>query len=270
MGGVRSRLLRDRAAGEQKTAHHRSVQAGTRLMSLNAFVIRHPDDNTEAIHTWLLERNRKTFGLSYALDQHGDIFLVGPLPAGNVTAEDIDDLMGSVLENADQVFNHLLEMGFEQAIKAGGAGVSRPVRAPTTSTPSHIWHLQVTRTDCSNPPRRDIDCRGSADWQTMNEEYTPILLRHGESEWNALNLFTGWVDVDLTDKGVTGPSKVARCPGQRAPARRGAHITAAPCDPDDQPGPLEPPVGTWIPVRRSCDSTSATTAPPQGRNKSRL
>src|SRR4029077_15293266 len=26
-------------------------------------------------------------------------------------------------------------------------------------------------------------------------------LRHGESEWNALNLFTGWVDVDLTDKG---------------------------------------------------------------------
>jgi 2,3-bisphosphoglycerate-dependent phosphoglycerate mutase len=30
---------------------------------------------------------------------------------------------------------------------------------------------------------------------------TLILLRHGESEWNALNLFTGWVDVDLTDKG---------------------------------------------------------------------
>jgi 2,3-bisphosphoglycerate-dependent phosphoglycerate mutase len=31
--------------------------------------------------------------------------------------------------------------------------------------------------------------------------YTLILLRHGESEWNAKNLFTGWVDVDLTDKG---------------------------------------------------------------------
>jgi 2,3-bisphosphoglycerate-dependent phosphoglycerate mutase len=30
---------------------------------------------------------------------------------------------------------------------------------------------------------------------------TLILLRHGESEWNALNLFTGWVDVGLTDKG---------------------------------------------------------------------
>ena len=31
--------------------------------------------------------------------------------------------------------------------------------------------------------------------------YTLILLRHGESDWNAKNLFTGWVDVDLTEKG---------------------------------------------------------------------
>ncbi|MGE0217431.1 phosphoglyceromutase [Mycolicibacterium sp.] len=35
----------------------------------------------------------------------------------------------------------------------------------------------------------------------MADTATLILLRHGESEWNALNLFTGWVDVDLTDKG---------------------------------------------------------------------
>ena len=28
-----------------------------------------------------------------------------------------------------------------------------------------------------------------------------ILLRHGESEWNSKNLFTGWVDVDLNEKG---------------------------------------------------------------------
>ena len=35
-----------------------------------------------------------------------------------------------------------------------------------------------------------------------------ILLRHGESEWNQKNLFTGWVDVTLTDKG--------RAEGQRA------------------------------------------------------
>lgn len=32
-------------------------------------------------------------------------------------------------------------------------------------------------------------------------EHTLILLRHGESEWNQKNLFTGWVDVDLSEKG---------------------------------------------------------------------
>jgi 2,3-bisphosphoglycerate-dependent phosphoglycerate mutase len=31
--------------------------------------------------------------------------------------------------------------------------------------------------------------------------YTLVLLRHGESEWNAANLFTGWVDVALSEKG---------------------------------------------------------------------
>jgi 2,3-bisphosphoglycerate-dependent phosphoglycerate mutase len=34
-----------------------------------------------------------------------------------------------------------------------------------------------------------------------NAPYTLVLLRHGESQWNALNLFTGWVDVNLNEKG---------------------------------------------------------------------
>ncbi len=37
----------------------------------------------------------------------------------------------------------------------------------------------------------------------MGDTATLVLLRHGESEWNASNQFTGWVDVDLTEKGRT-------------------------------------------------------------------
>ena len=44
-----------------------------------------------------------------------------------------------------------------------------------------------------------------------NQPATLILLRHGESEWNARNLFTGWVDVDLNEKG-------------RAEAQRGGEL----------------------------------------------
>ncbi len=35
----------------------------------------------------------------------------------------------------------------------------------------------------------------------LKDTATLVLLRHGESEWNASNQFTGWVDVDLTDRG---------------------------------------------------------------------
>ena len=42
--------------------------------------------------------------------------------------------------------------------------------------------------------------------------YKLVLLRHGQSEWNEKNLFTGWVDVNLTDKGRAeakrGPASV--------------------------------------------------------------
>jgi 2,3-bisphosphoglycerate-dependent phosphoglycerate mutase len=37
----------------------------------------------------------------------------------------------------------------------------------------------------------------------MSMEYRLVLLRHGESEWNKQNRFTGWTDVPLSDKGVT-------------------------------------------------------------------
>jgi 2,3-bisphosphoglycerate-dependent phosphoglycerate mutase len=40
--------------------------------------------------------------------------------------------------------------------------------------------------------------------------HTLILLRHGQSEWNLKNLFTGWVDVDLTPQGRTEAEEAAR------------------------------------------------------------
>jgi 2,3-bisphosphoglycerate-dependent phosphoglycerate mutase len=41
-------------------------------------------------------------------------------------------------------------------------------------------------------------------------EHMLILLRHGQSEWNLQNLFTGWVDVDLTEKGRAEAAESAR------------------------------------------------------------
>ena len=47
--------------------------------------------------------------------------------------------------------------------------------------------------------------------------YEIVLIRHGESEWNLANRFTGWADVDLTDKGVLEAKNAAQ-DGVGAPA----------------------------------------------------
>ncbi|MFH8928975.1 YbjN domain-containing protein [Streptomyces pristinaespiralis] len=103
--------------GTRKLSTTCSFLVGKHSLSVNAFVIRHPDENDAAVHRWLLERNLKLYGVSYAIDRLGDIYLVGKLPLSVVTPEEIDRLLGSILEAADGSFNTLLELGFASAIR---------------------------------------------------------------------------------------------------------------------------------------------------------
>ena len=97
--------------------------------------------------------------------------------------------------------------------------------------------------------------------------HTLILLRHGESEWNARNLFTGWVDVALSDAG-------------RAEAERGAHqLVEAGLLPDVvHTSLLRRAITTanialdiadrhWIPVRRSWRLNERHYGALQGKDK---
>lgn len=103
--------------GTRKLSTTVSLIVGKHSLSLNAFVIRHPDENHEAVHRWLLERNLKLYGVAYAVDSLGDVYLAGKLPLTAVTPEEVDRLLGSVLEAADGSFNTLLELGFASAIR---------------------------------------------------------------------------------------------------------------------------------------------------------
>jgi 2,3-bisphosphoglycerate-dependent phosphoglycerate mutase len=96
---------------------------------------------------------------------------------------------------------------------------------------------------------------------------TLVLLRHGESEWNAKNLFTGWVDVDLSPKG-------------EAEARRGGELLR---EHDLLPDVVHTSVlrrairtaeitlnvadRHWIPVRRSWRLNERHYGALQGKNK---
>jgi 2,3-bisphosphoglycerate-dependent phosphoglycerate mutase len=97
--------------------------------------------------------------------------------------------------------------------------------------------------------------------------YTLVLLRHGESEWNALNLFTGWVDVALTDL------------GREEAVRAGAMIKEAGLLPDvvhtsllrrainTAASALDVADRHWIPVKRSWRLNERHYGALQGKDK---
>jgi 2,3-bisphosphoglycerate-dependent phosphoglycerate mutase len=97
--------------------------------------------------------------------------------------------------------------------------------------------------------------------------YTLILLRHGESEWNAKNLFTGWVDVALTDKGrdeaVRGGEQIREAgllPDlvHTSLQRRAINTACLALDAADR---------HWIPVRRSWRLNERHYGALQGKDK---
>jgi 2,3-bisphosphoglycerate-dependent phosphoglycerate mutase len=97
--------------------------------------------------------------------------------------------------------------------------------------------------------------------------HTLILLRHGESDWNAKNLFTGWVDVALTEKGCAEAERggvLMRDAGlhpdvvHTSVQRRAINTAYLSLDAADR---------HWIPVRRSWRLNERHYGALQGKDK---
>jgi hypothetical protein len=103
--------------GEKKLQTHCALVVGDHSLSINAFVIRKPDTHEDAVHKWCMTKNASMYGIAFATNELGDIYLVGRLPLDAVNAQEIDRLIGSVLQYSDSSFNPLLELGFADAIR---------------------------------------------------------------------------------------------------------------------------------------------------------
>ncbi len=101
----------------------------------------------------------------------------------------------------------------------------------------------------------------------MTHSHRLVLLRHGESEWNAKNLFTGWVDVGLTEKGRREAAQGGELLAQRGllpdvlhtSVLRRAIQTAELC--------LDVAERSWAPVRRSWRLNERHYGALQGKDK---
>ena len=103
--------------GERKLQTPCRLDVGEHSFAVHAFVARHVDENHERVYRWMLERNLRLFGVAFAVDHHGDIYLDGRLPLVAVTPQEVDRLLGAVLTYADESFNTILELGFGSSIR---------------------------------------------------------------------------------------------------------------------------------------------------------
>ncbi len=106
-----------RLPGTHKLATNCWLVAGAHALLVEAFVCRKPDENHEEFQRFLLRKNARMYAVAFSLDQAGDVYLVGRLPLSSVSAEEVDRILGAVLEYADSTFDSLLELGFASSIR---------------------------------------------------------------------------------------------------------------------------------------------------------
>ena len=103
--------------GERKLTTNTLLSIGEHTVRVESFVCRRPDENFEGVYRFLLKRNRRIYGVAYTLDNIGDIYLIGRIALDMVTRDEIDRVLGQVLEAVDSDFNTLLELGFATSIR---------------------------------------------------------------------------------------------------------------------------------------------------------
>jgi hypothetical protein len=103
--------------GTHKLATNCWLVVGRHALLVEAFVCRRPDENAEEFLRFLLRRNAKTYAVAFSVDAAGDVYLVGRLPLQSVTPDEVDRLLGAVLQYADEAFDPLLEIGFAGSIR---------------------------------------------------------------------------------------------------------------------------------------------------------
>ncbi|MDQ6850845.1 MAG: YbjN domain-containing protein [Actinomycetota bacterium] len=103
--------------GEKRLKTACWLTVGAHALEIQAFVMRGPDENHRGVYEFLLQHNVRMYGVAWAIDGIGDVYLAGRLPLSSVSADELDRVLGCVLEYADATFNSLLELGFGSSIR---------------------------------------------------------------------------------------------------------------------------------------------------------
>jgi hypothetical protein len=98
--------------GEKKFSITVLLAVRERTLQIESFFIRRAAENHADFYRMFLRANLRLYGVRFAIDEIGDVFLVGRVAIDAVTEEEIDRLLGAILTTSDEMFMPAIEVGF--------------------------------------------------------------------------------------------------------------------------------------------------------------
>ena len=109
--------------------HKHSIGFGIAIVgdsiTFEAFFMRRPQENLDRFYELLLRRNLRSYGIHFALDADGDVYLVGQRAIAGLTEEELDRIVGAILLEADGLFDAAIEVGFASYLERDRAWRAR-------------------------------------------------------------------------------------------------------------------------------------------------
>ena len=98
--------------GEKKFSITVLLALRERTLQIESFFIRRAAENHADFYRMLLRANMRVYGVRFAIDDIGDVFLVGRVPLDAVNEDELDRLLGAILTTSDEMFMPAIEVGF--------------------------------------------------------------------------------------------------------------------------------------------------------------
>jgi hypothetical protein len=115
---VRPEFWYVRVPGKARSWIPVEIDVGARSVKITSHVIIEPEENVADVYAFLLRRNHAAKGVAFSLDgKEGVICLVARTPAATFDEEKLEDLIGLMVQETEEVFRSILELGFGSRLR---------------------------------------------------------------------------------------------------------------------------------------------------------
>jgi hypothetical protein len=107
-----------------------SLELGERHLRAEAFFMRAPEENRTDVYHLFLQRNLRSGPWRFCANESGDVSLVALVPRVAVSEEELDRLLGTLVQITDETYVPAMKLGYERGLEEqvnrGGPGLDQP------------------------------------------------------------------------------------------------------------------------------------------------